>query len=108
MLTVFNCGHSPTVRWEFFHPHAVTVLCGKGVDVTSHNKRPDTVVVVVGQRGMASAQILEQILDMLVLLVVEERCCGAGGRRRSTEVEHRSGARQGLVAAADRRSRFLT
>ena len=25
------------------HPHAVTVLREKGVDVTSHNKRPDTV-----------------------------------------------------------------
>ena len=60
------------------HPHAVTVLRKKGVDVTSHNKRPDIVVVVVGQRGMASAQILEQILDMMVPLVVEERCCGAG------------------------------
>ena len=34
------------------HPHAVTVLREKGVDVTSHNKRPDSVVVVVGQRGM--------------------------------------------------------
>ena len=60
------------------HPHAVTVLRKKGVDVTSHNKRPDIVVVVVGQRGMASAQILEQIIDMMVPLVVEERCCGAG------------------------------
>ena len=60
------------------HPHAVTVLREKGVDVTSHNKRPDTVVVVGGQRGMASAQIQEQILDMLVPLVVEEKCCGAG------------------------------
>ena len=58
--------------------HVVTVLREKGVDVTSHNKRPDTVVVVVGQRGMASAQILEQILDMLVPLIVEERFCGAG------------------------------
>ena len=36
------------------HPHAVTVLREKGVDVTSHNKRPDTVVVVVGQRGGSS------------------------------------------------------
>ena len=60
------------------HPHAVPVLRETGVDVTSHNKRPDTVVVVVGQRGMASAQIQEQILDMLVLLDVEEKCCGAG------------------------------
>ena len=60
------------------HPHAVTVLRKKGVDVTSHNKRPDIVVVVVGQRGMASAQTQEQILDMLVPLVVEKRCCGAG------------------------------
>ena len=34
--------------------HAVTVLREKGVDVTSHNKRPDT-VVVVGGRGMASS-----------------------------------------------------
>ena len=41
------------------HPHAATVLREKGVDVTSHNKRPDTVVVVVGQCGMASAQIQE-------------------------------------------------
>ena len=36
------------------HPHAVTVLREKGVDVTSHNKRTDTVVVVVGQRGGSS------------------------------------------------------
>ena len=57
-------------------PQAVTVLREKGVYVTSHNKRPVTVVDVVGQRGMASAQ--EQILDVLVPLVVEEKCCGAG------------------------------
>ena len=63
------------------HSHAVTVLREKGVDVTSHNKRPDTVVVVVGQRGMASSWIQEQILDMMVPLVVEERCCGAGARQ---------------------------
>ena len=60
------------------HPHAVTVLREKGVDVTSHNKRPDTVVVVGGQRGMASSWIQEWILDMLVPLVVEGRCCDAG------------------------------
>ena len=37
------------------HPHADTVLREKGVDVTSFDKRPDTVVVVGGQRGMASS-----------------------------------------------------
>ena len=77
MLTVFNCGHSSTVRWEHLTHTRSTVLREKGVDVTSHNKRTDTVVVVVGQRG-GSSWIQEQILDMLVPLVVEERCCGAG------------------------------
>ena len=86
------------------HPHAVTVLRKKGVDVTSHNKRPDIVVVVVGQRGMASAQTTG----------ADSRHAGAscrGGkvlrcrrRPRSPEVEHV----KGLVAAADRHSRFLT
>ena len=86
------------------HPHAVTVLRKKGVDVTSHNKRPDAVVVVVGQRGMASARIQEQILDMLVASCRGGKVLRCRRRRRSTEVEHV----KGFVGAADRHSRFLT
>ena len=79
-------------------PHAVTVLRKKGVDVTSHDKRPDTVVVVLGQQGMASAQTQEQILDMLVPLVVEERCCGAGDVARA---KRWSTSRDSLVQQID-------
>ena len=41
---------------------------------------------------MVSAQIQEQIVDMLVALVVKDKCCGAGDLE-----EAQSGARQGLV-----------
>ena len=103
MLKAFNCAHSPTVRWEHL-THTVTVLREKGVHVTSHNKRPDAVEVVVGQRGMASAQIQEQILDMLVASYCGGKVLWCRRRRRSTEVEHV----KVLVGAADRHSRFLT
>ena len=86
------------------HPHAVTVLREKGVDVTSHNKRPDTVVVVVGSvwYGQRSDSGVDSrhagcLLSWRKGVAVQE-----------TSQEQRGGARQGLVGAADRHSTFLT
>ena len=57
----------------------------------------------VQEHAFESAQILEQILDMLVSLAVRKSVVV-----QETSQEHRSGARQGPVGAADRHSRFLT
>ena len=95
------------LRTHFHHDwntsHAVTVLREKGVDVTSHNKHVRNhfllfrIVVSRGLRSWIKLATCLCLLSWRKSVVVQE-----------TSQEHRSGARQGPVSAADRHSRFLT